>query len=154
MKVLLLAAVALAAVAYFAAEADAADKRPMQVDDLFKFKRVADPQISPDGKLVVYQVGTVDLAANKSSTALWVAATDGKSPPRPLTNPAGKKDTHPRWSPDGKTVLFESNRSGSQQLWVISLEGGEATKLTEVSTGAGTAIWSPDGSHVAFVSAV
>ena len=154
MKVLLLLTVAFAAVAYFAADAAAADKRPMQIDDLFRFKRLADPQVSPDGKLVVYQVGTADVAANKTSTALWLAAADGKTPPRQLTNAAGKKDTHPRWSPDGKKVLFESNRSGSQQLWVIGLDGGEATKLTEISTGAGTAIWSPDGAHVAFVSAV
>ena len=69
----------------------AADKRPMQIDDLFKLKRVADPQISPDGKNVVYQITTVDLEGNKSSTALWLAATDGKTPPKQLTNPNGKK---------------------------------------------------------------
>src|SRR5262245_64272983 len=83
-------------------------KRPMQVDDLFKFKRVADPQISPDGKHVVYQLTDVNFADNKTSTSLWLAATDGKSAPRRLTNAPGKKDTHPRWSPDGKRILFES----------------------------------------------
>jgi dipeptidyl aminopeptidase/acylaminoacyl peptidase len=154
MKLLLLVAAAVAAVGYFARPADAADKRPIQVDDLFKFKRVADPQVSPDGKLVVYQVTTVDLEGNKSSTALWLAATDGKTPPKQLTNPNGKKDTHPRWSPDGKQVLFESTRAGTPQLFVIDLAGGEARKLTDISTGAGTAVWSPDGSHIAFVSAI
>ena len=64
----------------------AAEKRPMTLDDLYKFKRVADPQISPDGKLVVYPVGTItDVSANKSQSNLWLAATDGKSPPRQLT---------------------------------------------------------------------
>src|SRR5580698_354324 len=87
----------------------AADKRPMQVEDLFKFKRVAAPQISPDGKNVVYQITSVNLAENKSTTALWIAATDGKTPPKPLTEPKGKKDGNPRWSPDGKQILFESN---------------------------------------------
>ena len=132
----------------------AADKRPMQVDDMFKFKRVADPQVSPDGTLVVYQLTTVDADANKSSTALWLAATDGKTPPRQLTSPSGKKDTHPRWSPDGKTLLFESTRPGTPQLFAIDLAGGEARQLTAISTGAGTAVWAPDGKHVAFVSAV
>lgn len=129
-------------------------KRPMTLDDMFKFKRVADPQINPDGKQVVYQVTTVDLDANKTSTALWIAATDGKSSPRQLTN-SGKRDAHPRWSPDGSRILFESNRNGSQQLYVLDLKnGGDAKQLTHISTEAGNGIWSPDGSHIAFVSAV
>ncbi len=128
-------------------------KRPMTVDDLFAFKRVADPQISPDGKLVAYAVTTVDLAANKSSSAIWVAPTD-KGEPRQLTNVAGKKDRRPRWSPDGKKILFESNRSGESQLWVIDLSGGEARQATTISSGAENGIWSPDGKQIAFVSAV
>ncbi len=132
----------------------AADRRPMKLDDLFAFKRVAAPQISPDGKHVVYQVTTVSLAENTSSTALWVAATDGKTPPRQLTDPKGKRDANPRWSPDGKHILFESNRSGSSQLWVVPAEGGEPKQLTTISTGASHGIWSPDGTHIAFVSAV
>ena len=146
-----LAATLLAAAV--ALPAAAADKRPMTVDDLFKFKRVAAPQISPDGKEVVYQVTTVDLEANKTSTALWVAATDGKTPPKQVTQPEGKKDTNPRYSPDGKKILFESNRAGgNNQLFV--LEDGKVTQLTDVSTGAGNGIWSPDGKSVAFVSGV
>jgi dipeptidyl aminopeptidase/acylaminoacyl peptidase len=133
----------------------AADKRPMQIDDLFKLKRVADPQISPDGKNVVYQITTVDLEASKSSTALWLAATDGKTPPKQLTNPNGKKDAHPRWSPDGQTLLFESNRSGTFQLYTIApFGGGEATKITSISTGASTGTWAQDGKTIAFVSNV
>ncbi len=154
MKGLLLLAAAAALVA-FATESRAAEKRKMQIDDLFKFKRVADPQVSPDGSLVAYQVATVDLEGNKTSTAIWVAATDGKTPPRQLTNPNGKSDKHPRWSPDGKKLLFESNRSGNQQLYVLDVAaGGEAVKITDISTEAGTGLWSPDGKHVAFVSAV
>jgi dipeptidyl aminopeptidase/acylaminoacyl peptidase len=130
-----------------------AEKRPMAVADLFAFKRVADPQISPDGKSVVYQVGMVDFAANKTVTNLWIAATDGKSAPRQLTS-SNKADRHPRWSPDGKKILFESTRSGDSQIWVIDLSGGEARQLTTISTGASNAIWSPDGKQIAFVSAV
>ncbi|MFO0826027.1 MAG: S9 family peptidase [Gemmataceae bacterium] len=136
------------------ARLDAAEKRPMKIEDLYKFKRVANPQISPDGNLVVYQVSTIDLDANKSSAALWVAATDGKTPPKQLSDPKGKKDTAPRWSPDGTKILFESTRSGSPQLWAVSPEGGEPKQVTNISTGASTGMWSPDSTHIAFVSAV
>jgi dipeptidyl aminopeptidase/acylaminoacyl peptidase len=129
-------------------------KRPMTIDDLLHFKRVSDPQISPDGKHVVYVVGVPDLEKNTIPASLWIAATDGKSEPRQLTNAPGKKDRHPRWSPDGKAILFESNRSGGNQLWIIGLDGGEARQLTTIATDASNAIWSRDGKHVAFVSAV
>jgi dipeptidyl aminopeptidase/acylaminoacyl peptidase len=125
----------------------------MKLDDLFAFKRVSDPQVSPDGSLVVYVVTSVDLPGNKTTSNLWLAATDGKTPPRQLTT-TDKKDRHPRWSPDGTKILFESTRSGKSQLWLIELAGGEAKKLTDVSTEASNAIWSRDGSHIAFVSAV
>ena len=132
----------------------AADKRPMTIEDLFKFKRVAAPQISPDGTFVAYQVTTIDFDVNKSSTAIYVAASDGKTLPRQLLDPKGKKDANPRWSPDGKTILFESTRSGNSQLWSVSSEGGEPKQLTNISAGAANGIWSPDGKHIAFVSAV
>lgn len=127
-------------------------KRPMTVDDLFKFRRVTDPQISPDGSLVVYVVTTVDLPGNKTSSNLWLAPAGG-GPPRQLTT-TDKKDRHPRWSPDGRYVLFESTRSGDSQLWVIALGGGEARQLTTLSTEASSAVWSRDGKQIAFVSAV
>jgi dipeptidyl aminopeptidase/acylaminoacyl peptidase len=134
------------------ATSQAADKRPITIEDMFRFQRVADPQISPDGKIVAYVVTTVDLPGNKSSSSIWLASTsEGK--PRPLTN-ATKKDSHPRWSPDGKRILFESNRSGEGQLWVIDVNGGEAQQLTTISTEAANAMWSPDGKSIAFVSAV
>ena len=133
--------------------ADAAEKkRAMSLDDMFKFKRLSDPQLSPDGKWVVYVVATIDLAGNKSSSNLWLASSDG-SERRQLTT-TEKKDSHPRWSPDGKSILFESNRSSEGQLWIIDLAGGEARQLTTISTDAGTGLWSRDGKHIAFVSAV
>lgn len=132
----------------------AAEKRPLTVDDMFRFKRVADPQISPDAKLVVYALTSVDLEKNQSTSSLWLVPTD-KGEPRQFTSPgAGKKDKNPRWSPDGKRILFESNRSGDYQIWTIALDGGEAHKLTDIASEANNALWSPDGKTIAFVSAV
>jgi dipeptidyl aminopeptidase/acylaminoacyl peptidase len=128
-------------------------RRPMKVEDLFRFQRVSDPQVSPDGKLVAYVVGTVDLPANKITSAVWLVPTEGDAAPRQLTN-SGKKDRHPRWSPDGKRVLFESNRSGETQLWVIDVGGGEARQLTTIASEASDGRFSPDGKTVAFASAV
>src|SRR5215469_12003449 len=128
-------------------------KRPMTIDDLFRFKRVSDPQLDRHGQNVAYVVATVDLNANSSSSSIWLAPTEGKGEPRQLTNTT-KKDKHPRWSPDGKQVLFESNRSGGSQLWVIDVGGGEARQLTTISTEASDGQWSPDGKWIAFVSTV
>src|SRR6516165_7526765 len=144
----------LVAIMLLTSAAVAEAKRPLTIDDMFKFKRVSDPQISPDGKQVVYVVGVPDLEKNSIPSSLWIAATDGKGEPRQLTNAAGKKDRHPRWSPDGKRILFESNRSGENQLWIIGLDGGEAKQLTTISTGASDAVWSRDGKQIAFMSAV
>jgi dipeptidyl aminopeptidase/acylaminoacyl peptidase len=124
----------------------------MKIEDLFAFKRVSDPQISPDGTTVAYVVTTVDLPGNKTSSSIWLVPTN-KAEPRPLTNTT-KKDRHPRWSPDGRQILFESNRSGGNQLWVIDVDGGEARQLTTISTEASNGIWSPNGQNIAFVSAV
>src|ERR1019366_3434305 len=119
----------------------------------FRFKRVADPQISPDGKWVVYSLGKVSLEANKIVANLWLASTDKGGAVKQLTAGA-KSDRHPRWSPDGKSILFESSRSGSSQLWLIDPTGGEPKQLTNLSTEASLGIWSRDGKQIAFMSAV
>jgi dipeptidyl aminopeptidase/acylaminoacyl peptidase len=127
-------------------------KRPMTIEDLFRFKRVADAQVSPDGQTVAYALTSVSLADNKSTSNLWLAPTAGGEP-RQLTS-SDKKDRHPRWSSDGRQIVFESNRAQGTQLWVIDVGGGEARQLTHVATDAGNGIWSPDGKWIAFTSAV
>jgi dipeptidyl aminopeptidase/acylaminoacyl peptidase len=127
-------------------------KRPMTVKDLFRFKRVADPQVSPDGRTVAYTLTTVDLEGNRTQSDIWLAPT-GDGAARPLTRTI-KHDRHARWSPDGQRLLFESDRSGENQLWVIDVRGGEARQLTTISSEASNGIWSPDGRWIAFVSAV
>ncbi len=130
----------------------AAEPRAMTVDDLLRVARVSDPDVSPDGQQVVYVVTQADVAANTTSSTLWLAPT-GAGAARQLTT-TDKKDRHPRFSPDGRRVLFESNRSGTTQLWTIAVDGGEARQLTSLASEAATGVWSPDGAWVAFVSAV
>lgn len=126
--------------------------RAMKIDDLFAFQRLSDAQISPDGKQVVYVQSSVNLDANKITTHLWLVSSEGGRP-RQLTT-TGSSNRHPRWSPDGRSILFESNRSGDTQLWLLTLDGGEARQLTNLSTGATSGLWSPDGKSVAFLSSV
>jgi len=127
--------------------------RPIQVDDLLAFRRVSDPQISPDGRWVAYVVAEVELGENRTNSDVWIAPADGSGEPRRLTT-SPKHDRHPRWSPDGRWILFESNRGGDFQLYTIPVGGGEARALTRISTEAAQGVWSPDGKQVAFVSAV
>jgi dipeptidyl aminopeptidase/acylaminoacyl peptidase len=135
-----------------AASAAEVKTRSITIEDLFKFKRISDPQMSPDGKLVAYVVTTVDLAANSTSSTIWLAPT-GVGMPQQLTNTT-RKDRHPRFDPHSRRILFESNRSGDNQLWMIDLAGGEARQITTIASEASTGIWSPDGKWIAFVSAV
>lgn len=126
-------------------------KRAIHFDDLIAMHRVSDPQISPDGKWVAYVVSTPDMQANHSVSDIWLVPTTGGAE-RELTR--GGSDSRPRWSPDGKKIAFLSSRDGAQQVYVISLHGGESSRLTLLSTGADNEVWSPDGKWMAFVSSV
>lgn len=127
--------------------------RPMTVDDLLALHRVSDPQVSPDGRWVAYVVSVVDVGENRANSDVWLVAADGAGTPRQLTF-SPKHDRHPRWSPDGRWLLFESNRGGDFQLYTLPVSGGEARQVTRVATEATQGVWSPDGNQVAFVSSV
>ncbi|HSY81424.1 MAG TPA: S9 family peptidase [Gemmatimonadaceae bacterium] len=126
--------------------------RPITSKDLYQFKWVADPRISPDGSLAAYTLVQVAEKGDKYETSLWVVATDGQTAPRRLTS--STRDRAPRWSPDGRTLAFVRNATdtGAAQIYLLSLAGGEPRRLTDVAKGAGALAWSPDGKTIAFTS--
>jgi dipeptidyl aminopeptidase/acylaminoacyl peptidase len=126
--------------------------RPMTVDDLLAVKGVSDPQISPDGSLVVYVVSELDHATQKSNTSLWLVPCSGGHPKQLTTAPG--TNNHPRWSRDGKTIAFVSNRGGSAQVWLLPIDGGEPRQLTKMPIDLSGPIWSPQGDKIAFVAEV
>ena len=148
-KMMKMAAVAVACCAAWGVCAQ--EKHAMTFDDLIKLQRVMEPQISPDGKWVAYTVATPDMDANRNASNIWMVAASGGEAIQ-LTQSG--KDSSPVWSPDGKTIAFISSRSGDSQVYLLSMDGGEAHPLTKLSTGADLAIWSPDGKTIAFTSSV
>ncbi len=130
----------------------AAETHPFSVHDMLAMDRISDPQVSPDGKTVVFVVRVTDLAANRGLTDLWLVGTDGTGLRRLTSHSAS--DVNPRWSPDGKTIYFLSTRSGSSQIWQIAFGGGEATQVTHVPLDAGSFRVSPDGTRIAFSAEV
>lgn len=130
----------------------AAPKRPIELADLFKFKRVSDPQVAPDGRHAVYVVSEVLWDENRTQSDLWLVDT-ATGAARALTS-TPRNERSPRWSPDGQWLAFESNRSGDYQIWLLPMAGGEARQLTSLATGASGPRWSPTGDRLAFVSDV
>ena len=131
--------------------AQSSAKHPITFDDLIKMHRVSGASLSRDGRWVAYSVSTPDLEANRSISNIWVVSTNGGAP---IQVTQGGRDNSPAWSPDGKTLAFLSARNGNSQVYLLSMEGGEAKKLTQLSTGADLFHWSPDGASIAFTSAV
>src|SRR5271170_5636899 len=101
-----------------------AEKRAFTLEDFYRFPRVGDMQLSPDGKTVVFTVGTPDLGKAKLPTHVWTMDADGTNT-RQITFGASSEDS-PIFSPDSKSIAFISSRDGSDNVYVISLTGGEA----------------------------
>ena len=135
-------------------------KRGVTPEDYFAFEFISDPHISPDGKLVAYVVTTVDQKQNRRNSSIWMAAIDGsRAPWRFTTSP--QNSNSPRWSPDGQSLAFISSRPGTDgppatesrpQLWLLSMSGGEARRVTNLKNGASSFQWSPDGTRLACLS--
>ena len=145
--------------------------RGITPEDYFLFEFISDPQIAPDGKLVAFVVTKVDRAQNRRNSAIWMMATDGSRTPWQFTT-APQSSTSPRWSPDGKSLAFLSSRPEStpgpapaagtttvgtaepprMQVYLLSMNGGEAKRLTNLKNGASIFRWSPDGTRLVVVS--
>ena len=129
-----------------------AQKKPFDVNALLELKRIADPQISPDGKWVAFQVQTVDLPGNKKPVQIWIVPLNGGTPQQ-ITHD-GEANQRPRWSPDSKRIAYVSDRGGSSQIWLMDPDGGNAKQVTDLVTEADGHVLSGDGKNVVFTSEV
>src|SRR5260370_15909265 len=129
-----------------AISAQEAAKHPITFEDMIKVHRIAEPQVSRDGKWVAYTVSTPDMEANRGVTNIWIVLTAGGAAMQ-LTQSG--HDSSPVWSPDGKTLAFLSSRGGESQVYLLSMEGREAHAVQKLSTGAGIAEWSAAGKAIA-----
>lgn len=123
-------------------------RRLLTAHDLYLFHLISQPQISPHGDLAVYCEHSVDEKTEKKYAHLWaVSLPDGE--PRQITY--GKQsDTAPRFSPDGRTIAFLSNREDEKQpqIYLLPTDGGEARRLTDLKGTIGSFSWSPDGTRL------
>lgn len=127
--------------------------RPLSIDDLITVVRVTDPQVSPDGKLVLFTRTTTSQADNSRNSDIWVVPADGSAPPRALYASAAS-DNSSRWLPDGR-LLFISTREGKAQLYLGQTSGAEPRPITALPDGLkGPVAISPDGRLAAFIGEV
>ena len=133
-----------------------AAKTPITHEDVWLMKRVEAPMPSPDGKWAVFSVTEPSYNPADNSSDLWMVPTDGSHSPRRLTNSKGAESS-PTWSPDSKRIAFSAKREGDQatQIYVLDVsQPGEAVRISSISTGAYSPVFSPDGSKVLFQSSV
>src|SRR5258708_22536035 len=137
---------ALILLAASSSHADAPKKRPINLDDLARLKRVGPPVVSPDGNWVVYTVGQVDIKEDKAPTHLWMVKWDGSV--RIQLTYGKDAASAPKFSPDGRYISFLSGRPGpakGDQVWVMDRRGGEAEQLTNITDqNIQGYTWSPD----------
>src|SRR5438552_4688230 len=144
--------------AAFAQTSSPSAKHPFTFEDMMALKRVGAPVPSPDGKWVVFDCEDVDLAANTKISHLWIVPASGGESKR--LNETPNHEERPRFSPDGKRLIWTSKATDPTQIWMGDFDTNDGTligkphQVTNISTGADGGIWSPDGKNIVFVSAV
>lgn len=122
--------------------------QPFTAEDLVKLNRIADPQVSPDGRHLAFSMRETDLEANRGRTDLWLMDLTSERPVARRVTQHPAADGSPRWAPDGSGMFFLSNRSGSSQVWFLPLAGGEAQPVTELPLDVGSFKVSPKGDRI------
>lgn len=133
-------------------QVSASDNTKFEAIDIFNLEYADDPQVSPDGKSVVFVRKSNDIMSDRTNSNIWIASADGKSQ-RPLLS-GQKSFSQPRWSPDGSRIAYISNLEGSPQLYVRWMDSGETALLTNIQKSASNISWSPDGKTIAFTMSV
>ena len=118
-------------------------------EDILSIRELSDIQLSPDGKQVAFVI-TEPAASNTQprTSNIWTMPVDGSESPRPLI-PGLSNIGSPRWSPDGKTLAFLSDRA---QVYLLRVDESTAVQLTSVPGGVEDFEWSPDSKMIAFVA--
>jgi len=115
---------------------------------MWKFGRVNNPALSPDGKLLAYTITYYNLQENKGTTHLYVVSTEGGEPLK-LTNGVGS-DSNPKWSADGQLIRFLSTESGSSQLWEVKPDGTGLRQLSNLDGDINGFCFAPEGSKILY----
>jgi Dipeptidyl aminopeptidases/acylaminoacyl-peptidases len=158
MKILAAISFLLVSLMFAQTPSPAPQKHPFTFEDMMKLKRVGAPVPSPDGKWVVFDCIDVELVANTKTSHLWVVPASGGESRR--LNPTPNHEERPRFSSDGKKLIWTSKATDPTQIWMCDFDPGAGAligkphQVTNISTGADGAIWSPDGKNIVFVSAV
>ncbi|MEO8999824.1 MAG: S9 family peptidase [Rhodanobacter sp.] len=124
-----------------------------QLSDLQKIVRLGEPRISPDGTRIAVVVSTPDFKDDKSKQEIDLV--DVASGARRVLTWQREEVGSPRWSPDGRQLAFiaKDAETKESQLYIMSMDGGDAMRVTEAKHGVDSFSWSPDGTQLAFVSA-
>ena len=124
-------------------------KRALTFSDFAAVRLVSDPQLSPDGRSLLYALRTTDVEANRRLTYTMLAPVNNSGAARRFPNDTTRAN-EARWSPDGSRIAYITGG----QLWVSDVRGGNSWRITNLVGGASGLVWSPTGTHLAFVSTV